>query len=469
MPINLNNPIHSTSDAFKKIAPDLQGNILSSHGRDHANHVFIRFKSPASARSFIKKEIAGRMTSAAKQKQNSKDFKSRKSNGLRTFKNFSLSHEGYRFFTIEDGQIPSDETFRGGMVASIGPLKDPTQADWEKAFQKNWHAVLIIANKSPTLLKIRTSFLRAKLNNIATVHVETGTGIRNNEGAHIEHFGYVDGISQPHLLTDEIEEGKIATNNWHPAAPLSLALVPDPGGNPDALGSYFVFRKLEQNVKAFKLAEADLAQQIGTSVDVAGAQMVGRFRSGTPLIPVEPPQPGPASKMNDFNYDGEGSTDSKCPFHAHIRKTNPRGTGGFELREDEKAHLFPRRGITYGKDPKNTSIDPEGDVGLLFMAYNSNLKTQFEFMQSSWANNTGFPGQAGGPHGIDPIIGQGEDAGGQHHYEKWGDDTSKKRIKPSLGNFVTMRGGEYFFTPSISFLKSIGRSSSRLHGAIPQI
>jgi len=456
MPTNLETPIHSDSAEFKKIAPDLQGNILSSHGRDHANHVFIRFKSLNSARSFIKMEIAGKITSAAEQKQNSKDFKSGKSNGLRTFKNFSLSHEGYKFFAIDGGQIPADAKFRGGMAKSRTNLNDPIRSKWEKPYQTDWHAVLVIANKSPTILKIRTSFLKAKLRNIATVYVESGMGIRNNEGAHIEHFGYVDGISQPHLLTDKIEAGKITTNNWDPAAALSLALVSDPGGKPDALGSYFVFRKLEQNVKAFKMAEAKLAQQIGTTVDEAGAQMVGRFRSGTPMAP---PQPDPTTgKMNDFNYDGDVSMGSRCPFHAHIRKTNPRGTGGFESKEDEKAHLFPRRGITYGKDPKRTTRDPEGGVGLLFMAYNSNLKSQFEFMQSTWANNPGFPNQAGSPHGIDPVIGQGTDPTGQNYFEEWGVDSSIKRVKPSIGNFVTMLGGEYFFTPSISFLKTLGRS-----------
>lgn len=125
-----------------------------------------------------------------------------------------------------------------------------------------------------------------------------------------------------------------------------------------------------------------------------------------------------------------------------------------------------RRGIIYGirkQHPNDEEINdmPEGDVGLLFMSFQSDLVKQFEFIQKSWANSEDFiskflPG-VGQPAGLDPTIGQGAFTPGLQRYAaKWGDDNSV--VSPASINFqsfVTMKGGEYFFAPSMSFLKTL--------------
>jgi hypothetical protein len=74
------------------------------------------------------------------------------------------------------------------------------------------------------------------------------------------------------------------------------------------------------------------------------------------------------------------------------------------------------------------------------------------FTQASWANNIAF--QAAGT-GVDPIIGQGAVAGtGPQWSESWDDPASVKKSFDFHG-FVTMRGGEYFFAPSLTFFKSL--------------
>lgn len=210
-----------------------------------------------------------------------------------------------------------------------------------------------------------------------------------------------------------------------------------------------MFRKLEQHVRAFKERERALAQALGlTGADTkrAGALVVGRFDDGTPVVV----QPTAGRPTNNFTYDGDPDGE-KCPLQAHIRKVNPRQQG---------MPRIVRRGITYGqrgKEPKdNPSLEelPSEDVGLLFMCYQRNIKNQFEFVQLAWANNPQCPvNQA---TGIDPVIGQpgGMGAGQQKWPVQWNDPREQHELFDFHG-FVTLKGGEYFFAPSLHFLKNI--------------
>lgn len=244
---------------------------------------------------------------------------------------------------------------------------------------------------------------------------ETGHGMHNANGDGIEHFGYVDGRSQPLFLTEDLEEELRRTDGvsvWDPTQPLERVLVADPAAPDPAtdFGSYFVLRKLEQNVLAFRQAEEALADALkleNNDRERAGAMLVGRFKDGTPLtLQATPGAHSPV--MNNFNYASDGAAD-KCPYQAHIRKTNPRGSGGFgQPPEAERRHLMARRGQTYGE--RSEGDLPETGVGLLFMAFNSDLNKQFEFTQHTWANNPGFPepGEGESAPGLDQVIGQGD-------------------------------------------------------------
>ena len=152
---------------------------------------------------------------------------------------------------------------------------------------------------------------------------------------------------------------------------------------------------------------------------------------------------------------------AKCPFHAHIRKVNPRGSGGFEDPAGERKHLMARRGQTYGDRPDGISAEvppssrPTRGVGLLFMAFNADIGQQFDFTQSAWANNPGFPAvpSGGAEPGIDQIIGHGPRPD-VTAAAKWGDATSLKATD-AVAEAVDMRGGEYFFMPSLAFLRTL--------------
>ena len=74
------------------------------------------------------------------------------------------------------------------------------------------------------------------------------------------------------------------------------------------------------------------------------------------------------------------------------------------------------------------------------------VANQFAFIQKMWVNNAEFvrPGT-----GTDPVIGQGP-ASTQNLPRAWG---SAATAGFDFGGFVTLKGGEFFFAPSIPFLR----------------
>ncbi|MCY7366692.1 MAG: peroxidase [Chamaesiphon sp.] len=474
MPIDLGAALawEKASADEKRMLEDLQGNILKGHGREHTQNIFFHIdaKESAEGRNFIR-SISGWVKSGYRQLDEAKKYRLYRQDAG-AFVGLMLSASGYAALGIPDDQIPADEAFRSGLKKRQDLLNDPKVKAWDEGFQAEIHGMILIGGLDESQVrKTRRNILKIKPESVTILGVETGLAMKNKNGDGIEHFGYVDGRSQPLLLVEDIN--REATDNggidiWDPTFPLKQVLVPCPGGLLKELsfGSYFVFRKLEQNVKGFKDKEAAIADEFGLSGDeeeLAGALIVGRFEDGTPVILQKTDKLiDPVPNNFDFSGDTQGN---KCPFHSHIRKTNPRGdsvrefgaTFGVTL-EAERSHIMARRGITYGA--RNTKIDadgqiielkdkPIGGVGLLFMAYQSDIANQFEFTQVSWANSPQFVKDDAG---IDPVIGQGQNPTSQQQPVKWGEE-AKKTI--DFQGFVSMKGGEYFFAPSISFLKNL--------------
>jgi Dyp-type peroxidase family len=286
---------------------------------------------------------------------------------------------------------------------------------------------------------------------------ETGFVLRNQSGKIIEHFGFVDGISQPLFLKRDIDRAKQRNDSfdqWDPRAPLNLVLAKDPQGKtPDSYGSYLVYRKLEQNVKGFRKQIRELAQALGITTELAEAYAMGRFRDGTPVTLSDTPDSD--KNTNNFSYTAD-MQGSRCPFHAHIRKTNPRGDTGRITPpevplEEERMHRIARRGISYGND--NLEAEPETGSGLLFLCFQADIQNQFFFMQGLWSNSLNFVKPK---VGRDPVIGQGAifpDQTNQHFWPKqWGESDFAAF---NFALWIKMKGGESFFSPSISFLKSL--------------
>ena len=481
-------PFSWRDPAFQPFLERLQGNILKGHGRHHAMNLFFTIKTgeAEAARTALKLLATQYTTSSLKQLRETDDFKEARAKGepftSDPFLSIMLSKAGYDALGIAPALIPADPLFQAGMRASQATLNDPVTSKWDADFQTLPHGLILIAAETPEAVDVLTAKIDAIIKDGLTVTArQRGKAILNSRGEGLEHFGYVDGRSQPLYLLEDIatERGNAGNMMWNPAFSPDRVAIKDPSAPADdhAFGSYFIFRKLEEHVRDFKRREQLLADELGLTNDDrerAGALAVGRFEDGTPVtLSPDPVTPAHGRVPNDFNYDHDPSG-GKCPFHAHIRKVNPRGSGLPDAIVRET--IMARRGLTYEDKPrlvhpddlpesktliefeaKVASLLPEDGLGLLFMAYNVNIAQQFETTQSAWANSSTFPGNPapGVTPGFDPVIGQPLDAAAP---QQWPTTYTAgvPQFKPfDFRNFVTLLGGDYFFAPSLSFLRAL--------------
>lgn len=461
---------------FNAIAPNLQSNILKSHSRDNASLLFLTFTAgKTEVAAWIRKFIGQQkfVLSAMDQKVDSAAHKATPALKSKTVANFYLTANGYEQLGFnskkfknsntdnepveDDEEVESDNTLAGNSDFVSGmkskkvkrKLKDPDVNEWEQGYNTDIHALVLLADDDASVLKTEFNNLKISLAGIAVfVKEEIGknlTSIFGGKKRNLEHFGYADGISQPSYFIGP----DVHLTSPKELQPLNILLVKDPFTKKDDnnYGSFLVYRKLEQDVEGFNNRVSALAQNLDlnanqqgkiTKEDYAGALVVGRFKDGTPLVRSDVSL-GEFPAFNDFKYENTDRGAHKCPFHSHIRKTNPRGQGILVGQS-----FITRRGIPYGEK------DSDGEKGLLFMCFQSNLDKQFNFIQKTWANAPGFPPLRGRP-GIDPVIGQGN-AGEQKWPIEYG---SKDEIDFDFAGFVKMKGGEYFFAPSIGFLKNM--------------
>lgn len=252
-------------------------------------------------------------------------------------------------------------------------------------------------------------------------------------------------------------------------------------------GTFLVFRRLYQDVAAFRRFVDYGVNKLTTEGFQAitperfGAMCVGRWAPGTP-IPRAPLVDDHrfAKDQNDANNsffydvdtvpvkwnpftgrnpdvlpparrDFDGAT---CPLAAHIRKVNPRD----ETTEEGDfpralKHRIIRRGIPYGEqyDPLKPGSEHQ-DRGLLFIAYQSSIENQFEFLQRQWSNGPDTPRTGGG---IDPIIGQNGNGPANGRTVQFIDENGRKVLLAIPERLVIATGGVYLFVPSVSAIQNV--------------
>ncbi len=329
----------------------------------------------------------------------------------------------------------------------------------------------------------------------------------------VEPFGFADGASQPQidweqqritpveqmsytnvvalgefLLGYPNEYGKLTDRPLLAADAASAGLLPA-AGSPQQRdlgknGTYLVIRQLEQDVRAFWQCVVARTGGDFAAADRLAAAMVGRTRAGEPLVPVQTQAiPGIEQdpehiRQNQFTYEPDPAG-TRCPFGAHVRRANPRttdfpghpaglaklatmlgfGTPGFhdDLMSSVRFHRILRRGREYGPSlapeaARSPAPADEPRRGLQFVCLNANITRQFEFVQNAWLANAKFSGLSGES---DPLVGNrvaAADGVRTDAFTRPHADGLGERVE-GLPRFVRVRGGAYFFLPSLRALR----------------
>jgi deferrochelatase/peroxidase EfeB len=501
---------------------DVQGLVRFGYGwMEEATYFLMRVKDAEAARFWLR---AAPITSAMKPL-------SMPSTAVQV----AFTASGLRALGVSDSIINAfSHEFVSGMAESsrsrrLGDVEKNAPSEWEwggypndpnyendpKAQEKMPHLVVMFFAKKGLLGDLVRSSTEGTWN-------EAFAKVRKLETSNLdgfEPFGFKDGISQPeidwkqerNMLAGQVDYGNIVAlgefllgyrNEYgkYTDRPLvdadtsSIGLLPaedapekrDVGRN----GTYLVMRDLRQDVQGFWQYVGEQAGGDLAGAEKLAAAMVGRTKEGYPLVPIQPdPIPGIGQnpdqiRQNRFTYDGDPKG-VRCPFGAHVRRTNPRNTdfpgrpngllakvitmlgfGPKGFREDlvssVRYHRILRRGREYGpwispaKAMAQAALD-EPPSGLHFICLNASILRQFEFLQNAWIVSTKFSGMTGES---DPLLGDRRAIPGcpvtsDFNMPQVG---GLRRRVSGLPQFVTVQGGAYFFLPSLRALRYFARA-----------
>ncbi|MGD0445821.1 MAG: Dyp-type peroxidase [Edaphobacter sp.] len=447
---------------------DIQGFVLRGYNLPFARHLFVHFEDTAKARPFIFR-IIPEITTGQHWDNGKPD----------STVNIAFTHRGLIALDLPAATLISFPVeFQQSMKDRAAILGDTGRNDpqyWDEVWRDDRiHAWIGINAVSADALDKRSAELLAMMQ-------ETGgaTPLDSQDAAALvidgqittkEHFGFTDGFGNPDYLGFQRDsqpgQGKLTPEGtWAPLATgeLLLGYADEAGELPIAPvphllasnGTFMVYRKLHQNLATFRSYLDTQAALYAGGKEKLAAKLLGRWRDGTP-IELSPDHPDQAitqdpNRNTNFTYaaDSEGT---RCPIGAHVRRVNPRDAFGFQGRLINRRRIT-RRGLPYGTVvPEGQPVSDTDDRGVIFIALNASLSRQFEFVQQQWIN-----------YGNDARLGNDKDAimgshGGEGRFVVQGDTTPTNPpfVCSHLPNFVELRGGDYFFLPSITALGMIG-------------
>ncbi|MEU9413476.1 peroxidase [Streptomyces sp. NPDC048281] len=386
-----------------------------------------------------------------------------------TWTTVGLSFAGLTALGLPDDSLRSfPESFREGMAARSDLLLDHGEnapENWAPPFNTTelhiWVSVFSsTVERWKSALETAEQQFRAVSGVTVLMTLDFGA-----QPADRNPLGYQDGIGQPAIEGSGVAplpgQGRpIKAGEFVLGYPGETG-VPLPVPRPEALGRNGTFagiRNYQARAGAFNrfLRENAMTDE---ERELLAAKLVGRWRSGAPLTLAperdDPELAADPQRNNAFGY-AEDTRGYQVPLGAHMRRMNPRDTQLAHLT-DPDIHRVIRRGTSYGApyDPAALSVE-EDEVprGIFFMFISANAMGTIEFLQRQWINNGDFVvlGKE-----RDPILGLQDGDKGIFTIPR---KPVRRRVH-GVETFNVLRGGEYFFLPSITALNWIANLGDR--------
>lgn len=482
---------------------DVQGLVRFGYGKmTRASYALVQVKDATAARSWLR---SAPVTNAVAMDPPPK-----------TALNVAFTALGLRALGVTESIIAAfSHEFRAGMAQEsrarqLGDVGNnaPSNWKWGNSGREPHAVVMFFAEPRAFDSFVRNSTGPAWSEGFGEPHwLET----ENLDG--VEPFGFADGISQPQIdwerqrdvTQPQIDYSNVVAigefllgypneYNKYTDRPLldrnssnsSLLAAEDSPERKDVgrNGTYLVMRQIQQDVRGFWRFVYEQSGGNFLKAEELASAFVGRTRMGDPLVPVGEKAilgVGPDSeqiRQNQFTF-AKDPMGVRCPFGAHVRRANPRNTdypgrptgiaklismlgfgpNGFrdDLMSPVRFHRILRRGREYGPGlSAEEALKPipsgEPERGLHFICLNANISRQFEFLQNAWITSAKFSGMTGES---DPLLGNREPVSGcsvTADFNRPTDRRVRRRIS-GLPQFVTVRGGAYFFLPSLRALR----------------
>ncbi len=335
---------------------NIQGDVVPGFHRSHQLFLFLAVADAAAAKRWLAAQ-AEQVTSAEEVmglRRPDRDGRRRGEVRLRSdavWRNVALGRGGLGLLGLHPDRV-ADEAFRGGMAARSVDLGDPREparpghaSRWEVGGPANpADVLLILASDDADALSAAGDAAEAALAGLRLVHRQDGHLLPGE----VEHFGFVDGISQPapRGRASEAPDDFLVSRTLPPGDPDARRLAKPgqpllppgqfvfgyewlkdeaprsgldgeaPAGTGGAAdwssdGSLMVVRQLRQDVPAFRRFLAAEAERLSAAPGLAaldaerlGALLVGRWKGGGPLVRFPDGEGTPANRfeVNHFGF-----------------------------------------------------------------------------------------------------------------------------------------------------------------------
>jgi Dyp-type peroxidase family len=463
-----NSPRCLTAADLKENLRDIQDNVVMPILMRYGRHLFLNFSNGEKGRAFLRnmfKRVNARQ----------------EGHGSRFTINIGFTYEGLKTLGLSQPSLDSfPVAFRVGARGRAGEVGDtgPHAPEfWEAGLGgPDVHAMALIRTESDEGREEATRVIRAEMDAIGGIEIRfvqdtKALAHENGIGSEGEHFGFADPVSQPPIDGADVpwypgDGVQQPDGSWRPLKPGEFVLGYEDEVGPPGIeapepfelrvnGTYVVFRKLYQDVAAFRRYLSTAAKSLYRSddqhhQDLVAAKMMGRWRSGCPLdlspdkddlaIAADP------ERRNNFTYAGDDDG-LRCPIGAHLRRSNPRATP-MKRATAVRRHRLVRRGVEYGPHLADGALEDDGvDRGLINLFINADIERQFEFVQKEWMHGGEFLGLD--PNEQDPINGLGGEG------SQMSVPGAKQPFLFDLPTFVRVKGGEYLFVPGLKALEGL--------------